>query len=429
MKAIGIDIGTTSICGVLIDVSDGTLIKKCEDKNDTWINTKNSWEKVQNPDEILNKATNILEKLYCDDVVSIGVTGQMHGILYLSENGDAVSPLYTWQDERGNLPYQNTTYAKSLNSFTGYGYVTHTYNKLNNLIPETACTFCTIHDYIAMKFAGITKPVIHSSDAASFGQYDISKNIFTVDDDLLPEVTSEYRILGKYKNTPVSVAIGDNQASFIGAGGDTESVLINAGTGSQVSAAVSNISTIDGVEFRPYLENKYLMVGCSLCGGKSYAILEQFFNNIILLFTGKKCDNIYEKMNDVFNSKNNTTLITDNRFLGTRQDTLIRGSITNISVDNFTPQDMVISMVDGMSKELFDMYENMKIKCSRIIGSGNGIRKNTAFADSLSKKFNMDIKIPVCCEEASYGVALFSMVCSGVYKNISQAQKIINYGG
>ena len=36
-------------------------------------------------------------------------------------------------------------------------------------------------DYIdiAMKFAGITKPVIHSSDAASFGQYDISKNIFT----------------------------------------------------------------------------------------------------------------------------------------------------------------------------------------------------------------------------------------------------------
>lgn len=429
MKAIGIDIGTTSICGVLIDVSDGTLIKKCEEKNDTWINTKNSWEKVQNPDEILNKATNILEKLYCDDVVSIGVTGQMHGILYLSENGDAVSPLYTWQDERGNLPYENTTYAKSLNSFTGYGYVTHTYNKLNNLIPETACTFCTIHDYIAMKFAEITKPVIHSSDAASFGQYDIKKNIFIITDTFLPAVTCEYKNIGKYKNASVSVAIGDNQASFIGAGGDTDSVLINAGTGSQVSTVVNEISEIDGIEIRPYLENNYLIVGCSLCGGKSYAMLEKFFNDTIELFTGKRCDNIYEIMNKVLSEKQETTLLTDNRFLGTRTNPEIRGSINNISAENFTPDDFILSMINAMTNELFVMYEQMDTNCNRLIGSGNGIRKNPALANALSNKFNKELQIPVCREEASYGAALFSMVCSGIYKSIAQAQQIINYGG
>ena len=41
----------------------------------------------------------------------------MHGILYADENGAAVSPLYTWQDERGNLEYKDgATYAEYLNS-------------------------------------------------------------------------------------------------------------------------------------------------------------------------------------------------------------------------------------------------------------------------------------------------------------------------
>ena len=38
------------------------------------------------------------------DIERIGVTGQMHGILYLDGEGNAVSPLYTWQDARGDAP-------------------------------------------------------------------------------------------------------------------------------------------------------------------------------------------------------------------------------------------------------------------------------------------------------------------------------------
>ena len=31
-------------------------------------------------------------------ITSIGITGQMHGILYVDESGRGLSPLYTWQD-------------------------------------------------------------------------------------------------------------------------------------------------------------------------------------------------------------------------------------------------------------------------------------------------------------------------------------------
>ena len=32
----------------------------------------------------------------------------MHGILYVDADGNAVSPLYTWQDARGSLPHSRT---------------------------------------------------------------------------------------------------------------------------------------------------------------------------------------------------------------------------------------------------------------------------------------------------------------------------------
>ena len=61
--------------------------------------------KSEDADKILVKCKNILEEYLSEqeDIVSIGVTGQMHGIVYVDENGVAVSPLYTWQDGRGDL--------------------------------------------------------------------------------------------------------------------------------------------------------------------------------------------------------------------------------------------------------------------------------------------------------------------------------------
>lgn len=122
MKAIGIDIGTTSVCGILIDAETGGVEKSVTKNSNAFIEGCAEWEKIQSVDKIMTVATVILEGLIaeCGDVSVIGVTGQMHGIVYTDKAGNAVSPLYTWQDGRGNLPYKDTTYAKYLNSFSGY---------------------------------------------------------------------------------------------------------------------------------------------------------------------------------------------------------------------------------------------------------------------------------------------------------------------
>ncbi|HIW84311.1 MAG TPA: hypothetical protein H9873_08310, partial [Candidatus Dorea gallistercoris] len=129
MKAVGIDIGTTTICGVLMDGDRGGLLDARTLPNDAAIETGEGkgWEHLQDPERILEKCRRILgeyRELY-QDIGSVGVTGQMHGILYVDREGKAVSPLYTWQDRRGDLPCRGPglpekTYVEDLNEKTGY---------------------------------------------------------------------------------------------------------------------------------------------------------------------------------------------------------------------------------------------------------------------------------------------------------------------
>ena len=55
---------------------------------------------------MMNQALRLLDQLLerYPQTASIGLTGQMHGIVYLDREGRCISPLYTWQDGRGNLP-------------------------------------------------------------------------------------------------------------------------------------------------------------------------------------------------------------------------------------------------------------------------------------------------------------------------------------
>ena len=103
MKYIGIDIGTSSICGVVAEYRNQVL-DSITLENNTNIKSLKTWEKVQDPEKILSLAAEIINT-FCsryNDIKGIGVTGQMHGILYVDQNGNSLSPLFTWQDGRGN---------------------------------------------------------------------------------------------------------------------------------------------------------------------------------------------------------------------------------------------------------------------------------------------------------------------------------------
>lgn len=425
MKAIGIDIGTTSVCGVVIDVEKSCVIKSCTKNSHAFLQGCAEWERIQSVEKIISLATEIIDGFIDNETVVIGVTGQMHGIVYTDPFGKAVSPLYSWQDERGNLPYKDATYAKYLNSFSGYGNVTDFFNRENGIKPKNAVSYCTIHDYFVMQLCGLKKPLMHSSNAASLGCYDLKENKFNYDCNV--DIISDYCIVGEYKDIPVSVAIGDNQASVFSTLADDDDVLLNIGTGSQVSIISLLPVTAENIETRPYFENKYLVVGSALCGGRAYSLLKNFYSEILGYVADFEADKIYDIMDKMLEGAKDTALTVDTRFAGTRSNANISGSILGITTENFTPSQLTLGTLTGMASELFEMYRLMNVDRHGIVGSGNGIRKNPALVKIFEKIFHSKMRVPSHWEEASFGAALFGLISCGIFKNANEAQKLIRY--
>lgn len=427
MKAIGIDLGTTSVCGVLIDTLTGCVEKSVTKNSNAFIKGCAEWEKIQSVDKIVTVATDILGSLMNEngDVSVIGITGQMHGIVYTDKDGNSASPLYTWQDGRGNLPYKGVTYAKYLNSFSGYGNVTDFYNAENGIKPKSAVSYCTIHDYFVMRLCGLKKPIMHISNAASFGCYDLENNRFNYD--CTAEITGNFHIAGEYNGIPVSVAIGDNQASVFSTLTDEDNVLINVGTGSQISVISDKIADSEQIETRPYFEGKYLLVGAALCGGRAYSLIKRFYAEAFGYIKRVDDDEVYKIMNDMLKDAKSSAFKVDTRFAGTRLNSGITGSISGITTENFTPSALTYGVLCGMADELLNMYEQMGVRRSGIVGSGNGIRKNNALVKIFEEKLDAKMKIPKHLEEAAVGAAMYGMISCGEFKKAKDVQGIISY--
>ena len=103
MKVIGLDTGTTTISGVLL--SDGIVIDTCTLPNEA--KTYDGVYALQDAERILSLCREILMRLRAEDADAIAMTGQMHGIVYVDENGQACGQAVSWQDERGTLPWHD----------------------------------------------------------------------------------------------------------------------------------------------------------------------------------------------------------------------------------------------------------------------------------------------------------------------------------
>lgn len=429
MKTLGLDIGTTSISAVVYSAAGGVLATRTVN-NDSFLPGA-SWERLQDPRRIYDTAMSLVKALLnlYPDVKAIGVTGQMHGILYVDTAGEAVSPLYIWQDGRGDLPHsQEETWAEYLTRITGYplatgyGLVTHAYNLQHGLVPPEAAKLCTIQDYLAMKLSGRTVPLTDPTDAASLGMYDLQNRRFDetalqkagIDAALLPEVASTALLgIGSF-GIPVYTAIGDNQASFLGsAQGRTDVLLVNMGTGGQVSVFSPDFLETDTLETRPFPDGGWLLVGASLCGGRSYALLESFFQETVKMVTGEE-HSAYAAMEQALDSARNIDNLpkVSTLFQGTRIYPSQKAGITELTADNFTPVHLILGLMQGMAEELHSMYEGYLKKGgttpSSMIGSGNGLRRNKHLCRIFQETFNCPLILSENQEEAACGAAIYA---------------------
>lgn len=433
MKSIGIDLGTTSISVNVVSFPSLTVWGKETLETGGFLESPHSWERAQDPKSVLFRVRQVLDSLLdqCPDVAAIGLTGQMHGILYVDGEGNALSPLYTWQDGRGGLPLSQGKSAcqllgeKGARCAPGYGMGTHLYNLKMGLVPPGAQSFCTLADWLGMALTGRERPFLHQSQAAALGLYDSASRSFQeeiarsvgMNPALFPSVTRELSLQGEYRGVPVSVSLGDNQASFLGSVRQArQTLLVNVGTGAQISLYAERPFQAPGAESRPFLGSSCLLVGSTLCGGAAYAALEGFFREYAVAARAPDQPQ-YDVMARLLKEAPGRPWQVCTAFSGTREDPSASGFVQGLRREDLHPAGFIAGVLYGMAQELYGLYQVMKpgagLPPQKLVASGNGVRRNPCLQRALAETFSMPLSLVEAQEEAAFGAALSALSATG----------------
>ena len=101
---IGVDLGTSGTKTVLFDTSGNVIASKTVEY--PMYQPQNGWAE-QDPLDWYNAAVETIKyvssKVDAADIAGLGISGQMHGLVMLDENGDVIRPSIIWCDQRLSL--------------------------------------------------------------------------------------------------------------------------------------------------------------------------------------------------------------------------------------------------------------------------------------------------------------------------------------
>jgi sedoheptulokinase len=372
----------------------------------------------------------------------------------------------TWEDGRGDellsqgktviqIMTERTGGARKL--ATGYGVVT-LFHWLNTGPPRGLARVCGIVDYVILALTGAEEPTTDYTMAETMGMFDPFQGTWDtgllrdlgVPQTMLPLVLPPTRVagmvaldwlrdLGNNRDIPVCSTLGDNQAGYLASAGDPDrAVLINIGTGSQISVAVPRETAlelqgrVDGLDvtLRPFVDDGFLVAGSALAGGVAYRKLHDFYATVAReLFGVSESKDLYSRMEETARLAGDTGGLTVHPALGgSRSRPHERGAVEGLSFGNLTPGHLSYAMLEGILKTLRGMMgQHLLEGRDQFVGSGNGLRKNRLMREIAEDVFGHPLLIPRIPEEAAVGAAMNGAVAAGVFRDFTEARELIQY--
>ena len=463
---IGLDLGTTTVVGLLLDTGRGQVLRVARRRNDAArAGSALPTRAEQDPDRLRTLALQVLAELGKEGAAVHGIwlTGQKHGLLCVDAANRPLTPLISWQDRRTAEPLPGT----ELNTLDqlharldgldwrdngcriahGYGAAILFWLVQRGELPAATRRVCTIAGWLSAQLVG-QPPVTDPTFAASWGIYSLAKAAWNatflehlgIDARLLPPVLPSGKALGGLQSgiarqvgltagTPVHNAVGDTQASFLGAclppgalpaeasgisgGIEVEvapAIFLNIGTGGQICWMVPHFQPpTASVETRPLLPGCYLRVGASLCGGAAYAWLNRTVRGWLSEF-GLHLDEdaVYERLNTLAaESEDGHALRVQPTFLGVRGDpTIEAGAIVGITPHNMQLGALARATLVGMVDELRSLYHEHTgptAHCREVIAAGGAVQRNPLLPDLIEDRFGLPVRVPEHQETAAIG--------------------------
>jgi xylulokinase len=245
---LGIDIGTTGTRSLVIN-EDGSIIGSAV-KEYPLYTPKPGWAE-QEPedwyDATIQTIKEVLEKneIKGSDIKAIGLSGQMHGSVFLDKNNEVIRPAILWCDQRTEpqcqeiyniFGYENfikLSYNKALPGFTSPKILWLRENESENY--KKVYKILLPKDYVRFMISGVYATEV--SDAAGMLLMDIKNRVWSneilngleIDKNFLAELYESYEIssrvnektaklTGLLAGTPIAGGGGDNAAGNVGSG-------------------------------------------------------------------------------------------------------------------------------------------------------------------------------------------------------------------
>jgi xylulokinase len=232
---------------------------------------------------------------YKPEAKRIFTSGQMGGYVVKTEKGFEI---VSWQDNRSLSPKYVDRYEefekwlRSSSSFIDTGSEIRPGLPLCSLAisgeDETELMqqpFRSVISFVTSYLTGFSSDDMHVTDAAASGMFDIAKNKWSLE--LVSKVSASLKFqnalsdvekIGFSKKLGLNVycGVGDQQASLFGAGLDSDNIVINIGTGGQVSGIHSGVDQINEYQVRPYFNGKKIRTITHLPSGRAFKAFVQF---------------------------------------------------------------------------------------------------------------------------------------------------------
>ena len=435
MLHLGIDIGTTKVSAAIAAEDMSFHAAAAADHHAAVPREEGFFEQEFGKiEDAVRKVLGDLPPDALSSVASVGISTQMHTVL-LGRSDGTVSNCVTWQDRRAEPILADLRRASGRDLFPGYGAVTLAWYARRGELDGWDWA-ATPGDELARRLTGASHTeVMDPSLAAAWGIYDSVRHDWDshaaealgIPARFLPRIAPSNTIAGLTTGhfggipdgIPVLPAIGDNQASVIGSGGNPDTDLFaTVGTGSQLSAVMPEdearlIPPAPGLDFRPFPGGRMLVAVPPLSGGKAWSLLADAVSGLLAAFGAappQGC-NLLDFLSDLADKAPSDAgglrIVPD--FFGTRVHPGEFGSITGITATNFTLKNVARAMANGIVENLFAPMPASVIRArKRIVGSGNGLAKCGAVRHALQERCGLPLVMPQVREEAATGAALFA---------------------
>jgi xylulokinase len=462
---LGIDIGTSGTKTLLCD-EDGAVLATAMAEHPI-SSPKPGWSE-QHPEDWWNATVTatraVLKKAAVKpaDVSAIGLSGQMHGSVFLGASEKPLRPALLWNDQRtqkqcdeitakagGRAALIDLVANPALTGFTAPKILwvrenePKVYEKTKHvLLPK---------DYIRYRLTGDYATDV--GDASGTLLLDVKNrrwsdqllSLLQIDKSLLPskvyeshEVTGTLnalaaRSLGLKEGTPVVGGSGDQPAGAVG-NGIVAPGIVSATLGtSGVVFAHSDAPNLDP-EGRVHtmchaVAGKWCVFGCMLSAGGSF----QWFRNQLAATEvadakKKKLDPYELLVAEAAQAKPGGEGLFFLPYLtGERcphPDPAARGGWIGMTART-QRRDLVRSLLEGVTfgmRDALEIIRQMNIPVDQVRASGGGAR--SAFWRQLQADvYNRPVVITNAAEGPAYGVALLAGVGTGVWKNVEEACK------